>query len=196
MAKSTKYDREQVIQKATALYWQKGFHGTSMRNLQDVIDMRPGSIYACFGSKEGLFKESLHHYTTNTLQLLAQCRVQTDSPLLALKNFIYAAVVDSQDSAPSNMCLLVKTISELTEENEELLEQAKTLLSQIENAFTKLLQEAQTKGEIAKQQPCQPLSRYLQIQIMGLRTYLRANPDNVDTQELIDSIFTYGPFKA
>ncbi|MFA0500949.1 TetR/AcrR family transcriptional regulator, partial [Vibrio sp. 10N.222.46.A1] len=56
MAKTAKFDRQDVVDKATNLYWEKGFHATSMRNLQDVIDMRPGSIYAAFGSKEGLFK--------------------------------------------------------------------------------------------------------------------------------------------
>ncbi|OEF30211.1 TetR/AcrR family transcriptional regulator [Vibrio rumoiensis] len=195
MAKSTKYDRDVVIQKATALYWEKGFHGTSMRNLQDVIDMRPGSIYACFGSKEGLFKESLHHYADMTLELLAQCRSQSNSPLQTLKNFIKAAVMDTQSSAPSNMCMLVKTISELTEDNLDLLQQAKQLLGKIERAFTDILQDAQTKGEVAKNQDCQPLARYLQIQIMGLRTYLRANPDNINVDSLINDIFTYGPFQ-
>ena len=62
MAKATKFDRQDAVDKATHLYWEKCFHGTSMRNLQDVIDMRPGSIYACFGSKEGLFKEVLNNY--------------------------------------------------------------------------------------------------------------------------------------
>ena len=65
MSKSAKFNREDIIQKAANLYWEKGFHATSMRNLQEVIDMRPGSIYASFGSKEGLFKEALQHYASH-----------------------------------------------------------------------------------------------------------------------------------
>ena len=59
MGNAAKFDRQQVIDKATHLYWEKGFHATSMRHLQEVIDMRPGSIYAAFGSKEELFKHCL-----------------------------------------------------------------------------------------------------------------------------------------
>ena len=46
-----KLDRDEVIEKVKDLYWEKGYHATSMRNLQDVVDMRPGSIYAAFGSR-------------------------------------------------------------------------------------------------------------------------------------------------
>lgn len=59
---TAKHDRQDAIQKATDLFWEKGFHATSMRNIQQAMDMRPGSIYASFGSKEGLFQESLQHY--------------------------------------------------------------------------------------------------------------------------------------
>ncbi|WOD06891.1 hypothetical protein [Marinomonas sp. GJ51-6] len=41
MSKKAKFDRQQVIENATNLYWEKGYHATSMRNLQDAIDLRP-----------------------------------------------------------------------------------------------------------------------------------------------------------
>lgn len=99
MAKVAKYDRQQVVDKATNLYWQKGFHATSMRNLQDVIDMRPGSIYAAFGSKDGLFKATLRNYTDMGLAHIEACRQQHDSPIMALKAFVKAQVIDTQSTA-------------------------------------------------------------------------------------------------
>ena len=42
--------------------WNKGFHATSTSVLQDAINMRPGSICSAFGSKEGLYSESLKNY--------------------------------------------------------------------------------------------------------------------------------------
>ena len=94
MAKTAKFDRQDVIDKATNLYWEKGFHATSMRNLQDVIDMRPGSIYAAFGSKEGLFKEVLNNYTEMAIAQIADCRANTPSALNALQKFITLIMVN------------------------------------------------------------------------------------------------------
>ncbi|MFQ3219797.1 MAG: TetR/AcrR family transcriptional repressor of nem operon, partial [Paraglaciecola sp.] len=46
MANTSKFDREEVLEKAKNLFWEKGYLGTSTRELQNAIDMRPGSIYA------------------------------------------------------------------------------------------------------------------------------------------------------
>lgn len=190
MANKTKQNRQDAVHKATKLYWEKGFHGTSMRNLQDVIDMRPGSIYASFGSKEGLFKEALQHYSQQGIDRLQSLKNATGSPLNGLKAFVEAVVITSQTSAPSGMCMLAKTISELTEENSELLTEAKTLLKGFESAFATILLEAQSAGEINKDKNVQCLARDLQVQIMGLRTYASINHDQTALEEMIDNIFT------
>ncbi|MEP3563102.1 MAG: helix-turn-helix domain-containing protein, partial [Marinobacter sp.] len=59
MANKVKFERENVVRVASELFWKKGFHATSTRDLQDAVNMRPGSIYSAFGSKEGLYSESL-----------------------------------------------------------------------------------------------------------------------------------------
>ena len=189
MAKAGKQNRQDVVDKATNLYWEKGFHGTSMRNLQDVIDMRPGSIYAAFGSKEGLFKESLQHYALQGSDSLAALKASSGSPLKGLKLFVEAAVITSQTCAPSGMCMLAKTISELTEENAELLAEAKRLLNVVELDLANTLIEAQTAGEIDKDKDAQQLARHLQVQIMGLRSYARIAIDQKTVVEMIDNLF-------
>ena len=108
MVKTAKFDRQEVIDKATNLYWKKGFHATSMRNLQDEIDMRPGSIYAAFGNKNGLFKETLRNYTDISIANLKQSKNECESPIEALKMFVKKQVIGTQDGAPNGMCMLAK----------------------------------------------------------------------------------------
>lgn len=189
MIKAAKHDRELVIQKATNLFWEKGFHATSMRNLHEVIDMHPGSIYASFGSKEGLFKETLRCYAEAGLARLAACSEQASSPLEALRTFIKTLVIGDQQPSPSDMCMLVKSIAELTQDNAELLAEAKRLLGEIENAFAALLAQAQEHGELDKSKDPQRLARFLQMQLMGLRAYARANDGDAQINELIDDAF-------
>ncbi|RDX38203.1 TetR/AcrR family transcriptional regulator [Kangiella sp. HD9-110m-PIT-SAG07] len=196
MTKAAKFDRQAVVKKATDLYWEKGFHATSMRNLQEVIDMRPGSIYATFGSKEGLFKEVLQYYADMSLAQLTAYSQNTTSPINALKLFFNSAVIDSKHTAPSGMCMLVKTISELTDDNGELLSEAKRLLTVIETAMQDILNDAKKCGELSKGEDTARLARYLQMQLMGLRTYARANNSDVSVTELINDIFGNKPFLA
>ena len=194
MAKTAKFDRQDVVDKATNLYWEKGFHATSMRNLQDVIDMRPGSIYAAFGSKEGLFKETLARYTELGILNLNQFRSETGSPIKALENFVKRAVVESKQSAPNGMCMLAKTVAELTDEHAELLEEAKKSLKIMESEFAKLIAEAQELGEISKEREPTQLARHVQVQIAGLRTYAKTCDDIDLLNSMVEDIFKYHPF--
>ncbi len=186
---SAKYNRQQALQKATDLFWAKGFHATSMRNIQQAMDMRPGSIYAGFGSKEGLFQEALAYYASSNKARLWARTENASSPLEGLKGFITDAVIGCQASAPSGMCMLVKTISELTDDNADLLEQAKGLLKEMETAFAVVLRRAQEQGEIAAERNPERMARYLQVQLMGLRAYARANEGDEQIIALIDDVF-------
>ncbi|MGB3385899.1 MAG: TetR/AcrR family transcriptional regulator [Marinomonas sp.] len=194
MRKNAKFDRDQVVNKATDLYWEKGFHATSMRNLQDVIDMRPGSIYATFGSKEGLFKEALKCYTQQGIAALHAFRRETSSPISALQSFVKMLVIDSQTKAPNGMCMLAKTVAELTEDNAELLEEAKNSLKQIETEFALLIADAQALGEVKQNQTPRELARYIQIQISGLRVYAKTYGQEAPLDQMIEDMFTQYPF--
>lgn len=189
MSKSAKFNRADVVEKATNLYWEKGFHGTSMRNLQDVIDMRPGSIYATFGSKENLFKEVLQYYAQVGFSHLSACKKASSSPLEALRTFVKSIVINSGKSDPSGMCMLVKSVAELTVENGELLSETKRLLRLLETEFAAIFKEAMEQGEISASKDPNHLAQYLQIQVMGLRTYADANDDVQTIEALIDDIF-------
>ncbi|NKF50390.1 TetR/AcrR family transcriptional regulator [Shewanella sp. WXL01] len=194
MAKTAKFDRDEVIDKATNLYWKKGFHATSMRNLQDEIDMRPGSIYAAFGSKDGLFKQALRNYTDMGLAELQLLVDQYDSPLAALKAFVKSQVVDTQNSAPNGMCMLAKTLGELTEDNQDLVDTTKSHLGEIAEAFASLIAKAQAAGEVNQGKSPDELAQHLQIQISGLRTFGKITADKALLKDKIEDMFKHYPF--
>jgi len=195
MAKPAKFDRQEVISKATSLYWKKGFHATSMRNLQDEIDMRPGSIYAAFSSKDGLFIEALKNYTDSVLSQLREMENCHSSSLAALNAFVKEQVINSQTNAPNGMCMLAKTMGELTEENQELIDITKGHLNEIALGLASLIKQAQVNGEIDKAKNAEELAQHVQIQIAGLRTFAKINFDKALLNKKIDDIFDHHPFK-
>ncbi|MDO6682443.1 MULTISPECIES: TetR/AcrR family transcriptional regulator [unclassified Oceanobacter] len=186
-----KHDRQEAIHNATQLFWAKGFHATSMRNIQQAMDMRPGSIYASFGSKEGLFKEVLGHYAAMSKARLRTSVEQAGSPLAGLKAFVKGAVCSDPASTPSSMCMLVKTITELTDDNADLLAEAKYWLAEMEAAFAEVLTQARASGETAATADPERQARYLQVQLMGLRSYARARPGECHLDELVDDVFEH-----
>lgn len=190
MSAQAKFNRDDVIEKAKNLYWEKGYHATSMRNLQDVVDMRPGSVYAAFGNKDNLFKEALNRYAEEGAANLANSIAQEKTVLAGLKRFIRNVTVCSKGTAPSGMCMVVKTIGELTQnDSPDLLAHATNILERVESSFVKTFQQAINNGEISSDKDPAELARYFQIQVIGLRTYAQVSNDTDAVEKYIDGIF-------
>lgn len=58
------FDREAALTIATHLFWKQGYEATSISDLTEAMGIGSPSLYAAFGSKEGLYKEALAHYRT------------------------------------------------------------------------------------------------------------------------------------
>src|SRR5271168_3627696 len=54
--------KEEALDKAMTVFWRQGYEGASMADLTKAMGINPPSLYACFGSKEGLFKAVLERY--------------------------------------------------------------------------------------------------------------------------------------
>lgn len=194
MAKTAQFDRQAVVDKAMNLYWAKGFHATSMRDLQNEIDLRPGSIYSAFGSKDGLFKESLRHYADIGLAQIRGFATEYESPLAALKRFVKAQVIETLTDAPNGTCMLCKTLSELTAENQELIDATKRYFGEIAAEISALVRQAQKLGEVSASQDAEEIAEYVQIQIAGLRAFAKINNDKAVLDNKVESMFSHYPF--
>lgn len=104
------------------------------------------------------------------------------------------SVVESKQSSPNGMCMLAKTVAELTDEHAELLAEAKKSLKIMEGEFAKLVTEAQELGEISKEREPTQLARHVQVQIAGLRTYAKTCDDIDLLNSMVEDVFKYHPF--
>lgn len=58
MGRIPEFDRSAVLSRAAAQFAAHGYEGTSMSRLVEATGLQRGSIYAAFGSKAELFRES------------------------------------------------------------------------------------------------------------------------------------------
>jgi len=56
------FDRELALDRATRVFWVKGYEATSITDLTEAMEIGSPSLYAAFGSKEALYAEALRHY--------------------------------------------------------------------------------------------------------------------------------------
>lgn len=189
MPRKPNYDRSELIERARDLFWKRGWAGTSLKDLEAVLQMKPGSFYAAFGSKDALFALAMEKYATDgrdRLKLLAQ----RYGPIKALQRF--PEMVVENDAAPAKACMLSKTLLELHAHNHPLAHDANLHLLKMEAHFAELFQQAQLAGDIDTSHDPQVLARRYQSDLLGLR--ISAEREGVDAKAIAAEIAS-GLFK-
>ncbi|MCK7459753.1 TetR/AcrR family transcriptional regulator [Idiomarina aminovorans] len=188
MPRTPKFHRETALNNALKLFWRKGYHATSMKDIEEEMDMRPGSIYAAFGNKETLFKETLEEYSVLATNDFKQTLAQRSSILQGLSLYLRHLTAEDPSCEPTKACMLVKTLLEFTPEDRAFSEPARTYLKKFEELLTESFELAQRRGEIGRSQSPGRLARLLQTNIIGLRTMSRRGLSQHELENLADDI--------
>lgn len=73
MARPKEFDVDQVLDRATELFWTKGYEETSMRELEEGLGVGRQSLYSTFGDKHELFLAALDRYAAQQGRSWRRC---------------------------------------------------------------------------------------------------------------------------
>ncbi len=62
MGRPREFDEDFALEAAMRLFWERGYEGTSLHDLTEVMGVNRASLYATFGDKESLFLKALARY--------------------------------------------------------------------------------------------------------------------------------------
>nr|MDT0250610.1 TetR/AcrR family transcriptional regulator [Endozoicomonas sp.] len=113
MGRSSSFNRQQVLNDAMDLFWSRGFYACSLKQLEQVTEMHPGSLYYHFKSKERLYLCALEHYLEWQLQPRIDKYLAYTPSLVDLRRFFTSGYRHEQDATYRNCCFLVSTSNEL-----------------------------------------------------------------------------------
>lgn len=78
-----------ILDKAGMLFWQKGYHGTSMRDIAGACDCKAANIYNYFKGKEDILFEVIKDITERAVNSVSHLEDEsTTSPVQQLRSFI------------------------------------------------------------------------------------------------------------
>ena len=176
MGRTKQFNPQAVLEDAMHLFWERGFHSTSMQDLVDHLGVNRQSIYDTFGGKHELFEAALERY--REVQALPMRRaLEEDGPLGDVLRHWFRDMIAEMLKKNGKGCLLVNTATELAEQDDVIFGVCSANARQLEATLSGLLVRAQQAGDIPADRAVIPLARFLMSTINGLAVTAKATRD-------------------
>ena len=124
MARTKQFDQEKVLEKAMNLFWEKGYHDTSMQDLIDVLGINRASLYDTFGSKKELYDLALNKYIDQNEKVIAGFLYYQTNIRQGLYLLFERMIDDALNENKPRGCFTVSAISELATSDEKVYQRA------------------------------------------------------------------------
>lgn len=119
MPRKKEFDYEQKLEVAMQLFWEQGYHFTSLSDLESHLKINRSSIYPTYGDKKELLLKCLDRYQKNKLsEYQSFLQDKSQNALEDLKQILMMAV--KQSITDQRVCLAVKMIFEMAMADEEI----------------------------------------------------------------------------
>lgn len=172
MTRAIPYDRETALEAALTLFWEKGFHATSLKDLEAALKMKPGSIYAAFSSKENLYLEALERYFESA-KAGFQAKMETaTSPMDGLVEHIHSFANLPPDHPHGQACMLMKTLIDTRSTDPAIAQRSRKYVSMMRDEFAAVFKRAKLAGELPPDADADHLARRFQSSVTALRLEL------------------------
>ena len=182
----TLHDRDAALRAGLREFWHRGYHATSMKDLEQATGMHPGSVYAAFGSKLGFFTAALDRYSDDAVREILSGINAGETPLRGLAAYV-RGIADGVD-VPSRACMLVKTLLEAGEADHPLRDGAERGLAAIEHAIREALSAAKAANLLRDGIAIDATAQRIQLNLIGLRSFACRPGDGARVRAMAETI--------
>jgi TetR/AcrR family transcriptional repressor of nem operon len=177
MARIREFDTDAATEAAMVAFRERGFEGTSVQDLVDATGVGRGSLYAAFGSKEGLYLAAVDRYRQRYAVPLVEL-LRCGGPVRDLVREVMVDLVDEIVRDGNRLaCLVVSAATERARHDGQVAERLLALTRSLEDALTDVIAEAQARGEVSTDRDARDRARFLLTTMQGIRVMGAIDPD-------------------
>lgn len=161
------FDAEVALEQAMRVFWRLGYEGASLAELTKAMGISSPSLYAAFGSKEGLFKAVLDHYGARRMACLAQVLAAPTAREAAQRLVFGLADLATDPNEPPG-CLLLQGGLTSGVASRAIPRELARRRAELEEALTARFARAREQGDLPADADPEGLARYLGVVCNGI----------------------------
>lgn len=178
MPKTVQFDEQQILKNLRFLFREKGYNGTTLKDLCKTTKLNPGSLYNSFGNKDQLFILALESYNEIAINRRIEKYLNTEigSPFSGLKKFVSSTFIEEEKIKIG--CLVTNSASEIDVLPKKCYRVVEKGLELLEKGFFNYLQSEVQINHIKLRLDTQKSARLLLVQYQGFMTLVKLKKDD------------------
>ncbi|WP_179468464.1 TetR/AcrR family transcriptional regulator [Mycolicibacterium vinylchloridicum] len=186
MAGVRQFDTDRAVEKAMNLFWEQGYEATSMQDLTEALGVGRGSLYAAFGSKDGVYRAALAHYLDSMASAMLQTLDEGGDVRTTIRNALLGRLVVAAEDSVRRGCMLVNAACERLPGDAQTRQTALEVTSANRDALERALAEAVARGEITPAFDPRSLAVFLVACLTGLLVSSKIDSDLASLTRSVD----------
>lgn len=180
------FDRDQALEQAMRVFWEKGYAGASMSDLTAAMGIASPSLYAAFGSKEGLYREAIDHYVSSFsggFWGVMEAATARESVEGLLRN---AARIFTDGDFPRG-CMIIQTAAEAGEMSPELAARLCEIRASTTETLAARVRKGIAEGELSPTTDAQAVARFYAAVHKGLSLSAKGGAGREELDSVVSS---------
>lgn len=148
MARPRSFDENEVLDRVTRTFWERGYANTSIADLEAASGLGRQSLYSAFGDKHALFLRALDRYGSRVAGTVSFC----DSKQAVkdqLRDILFSSVDFFTGGDAPGPCLVVQALLEFDDQAPDVMARCRGNTAQLSDAVLALFHTAAARGELA-----------------------------------------------
>ncbi|CDY77124.1 Transcriptional regulator, TetR family [Caballeronia glathei] len=176
MVRPREFDRDEALDRATRVFWAKGYASTSTEDLLAAMNIGRQSLYNAFGDKKKLYLEALERYQQTSNAGHLERLNSSESPLGGIEALLLGLVSDNDDARALG-CMGVGAVGEFGTADPDLVMLRSKAGRALSRRLVERLREGQARGEVDPAIDAREAAAFLQMTMQGIQLGARAGGD-------------------
>lgn len=169
-------------------FWQHGYRGTSLEDLEACTGLKRGSIYAAFGDKKGFFLEVIRFYREEVVLRRRAIVDAAPNARVGIERFFKEILKPT--SAPDLFwgCLNTNTVTELSGDDPDIQALVSKGISAWEDYWVGVVHRGQRDGSLPKTLRPKAVAKSLVVATQGANVVIKGLGKAAFPREAIQTI--------
>ena len=170
------------------VFWEKGYEGTSIHNLEQAMGLNRTSIYNAFGNKRAIFNRVLMCYKESVMSALFADLQNAPNIKEGVRRLLYGALDIHFDEDNPGGCLMVLSMLEDNQHDEQARAAMQEAFHNLKNTVQTMLSKAKKAGELSPDLDTGSMATTIATTMSGMMVLGKANFTRAALKKTINQV--------